>query len=144
MTEKMNAAERTQAPARMVQTAQRGTRIQNQAVTPTSELPTAVAANQLDPRRAGRVGDVKAAIAAARAADMPILFHCGSLYGWLRDWMGLENLSIALMTDRDWVEEMMEHITRMDLELIERHIPCLLYTSPSPRDGLLSRMPSSA
>ena len=27
---------------------------------------------------------------------------------------------------------------------IAPHIPCLLYTSPSPRDGLLSRMPSSA
>ena len=26
----------------------------------------------------------------------------------------------------------------------ELHIYCLLYTSPSPRDGLLSRMPSSA
>ena len=25
-----------------------------------------------------------------------------------------------------------------------RNVPCLLYTSPSPRDGLLSRMPSSA
>ena len=25
-----------------------------------------------------------------------------------------------------------------------QHSPCLLYTSPSPRDGLLSRMPSSA
>ena len=24
------------------------------------------------------------------------------------------------------------------------HMACLLYTSPSPRDGLLSRMPSSA
>ena len=24
------------------------------------------------------------------------------------------------------------------------HVVCLLYTSPSPRDGLLSRMPSSA
>ena len=24
------------------------------------------------------------------------------------------------------------------------HMSCLLYTSPSPRDGLLSRMPSSA
>ena len=24
------------------------------------------------------------------------------------------------------------------------YAPCLLYTSPSPRDGLLSRMPSSA
>ena len=26
----------------------------------------------------------------------------------------------------------------------EMYWPCLLYTSPSPRDGLLSRMPSSA
>ena len=26
----------------------------------------------------------------------------------------------------------------------KRHVFCLLYTSPSPRDGLLSRMPSSA
>ena len=25
-----------------------------------------------------------------------------------------------------------------------KYISCLLYTSPSPRDGLLSRMPSSA
>ena len=25
-----------------------------------------------------------------------------------------------------------------------QHLACLLYTSPSPRDGLLSRMPSSA
>ena len=31
------------------------------------------------------------------------------------------------------------------LERARHHnIPCLLYTSPSPRDGLLSRMPSSA
>ena len=29
-------------------------------------------------------------------------------------------------------------------ELVARAIHCLLYTSPSPRDGLLSRMPSSA
>ena len=28
--------------------------------------------------------------------------------------------------------------------LDEPRLPCLLYTSPSPRDGLLSRMPSSA
>ena len=27
---------------------------------------------------------------------------------------------------------------------IDLHHTCLLYTSPSPRDGLLSRMPSSA
>ena len=27
---------------------------------------------------------------------------------------------------------------------IKRFLPCLLYTSPSPRDATLSRMPSSA
>ena len=27
---------------------------------------------------------------------------------------------------------------------LKKHTACLLYTSPSPRDGLLSRMPSSA
>ena len=30
------------------------------------------------------------------------------------------------------------------IDEITEHITCLLYTSPSPRDGLLSRMPSSA
>ena len=37
---------------------------------------------------------------------------------------------------------------RLDVECLECELadlgPCLLYTSPSPRDGLLSRMPSSA
>ena len=33
--------------------------------------------------------------------------------------------------------------TNTNLQLVEQ-IVCLLYTSPSPRDGLLSRMPSSA
>ena len=30
------------------------------------------------------------------------------------------------------------------LDNLELQLTCLLYTSPSPRDGLLSRMPSSA
>ena len=33
---------------------------------------------------------------------------------------------------------------RLNLEARAPSKPCLLYTSPSPRDGLLSRMPSSA
>ena len=45
-------------------------------------------------------------------------------------------------------------VARMCNEVVPAHkeflrarqtpVPCLLYTSPSPRDGLLSRMPSSA
>ena len=31
-----------------------------------------------------------------------------------------------------------------DKSSLEKHISCLLYTSPSPRDATLSRMPSSA
>ena len=33
---------------------------------------------------------------------------------------------------------------KRDAEIINEQEICLLYTSPSPRDGLLSRMPSSA
>ena len=31
-----------------------------------------------------------------------------------------------------------------EMNFLDATCPCLLYTSPSPRDGLLSRMPSSA
>ena len=32
----------------------------------------------------------------------------------------------------------------IEYEVLDLSVDCLLYTSPSPRDGLLSRMPSSA
>ena len=38
-------------------------------------------------------------------------------------------------------EHIRERIAQFDNKL---YLDCLLYTSPSPRDGLLSRMPSSA
>ena len=49
-------------------------------------------------------------------------------------------------------DNVMNFYSRDDLEMIfefelsdaVRNYDCLLYTSPSPRDGLLSRMPSSA
>ena len=47
-------------------------------------------------------------------------------------------IKVQDFSGRDYVER--------DLMLIKVNAPkgCLLYTSPSPRDGLLSRMPSSA
>ena len=48
------------------------------------------------------------------------------------------------ITDDNEPQEISER-DRKENELIEYQINnCLLYTSPSPRDGLLSRMPSSA
>jgi Asp-tRNA(Asn)/Glu-tRNA(Gln) amidotransferase C subunit len=43
--------------------------------------------------------------------------------------------------------EKLENLAMLEVEDKEKmaeDLACLLYTSPSPRDGLLSRMPSSA
>ena len=43
------------------------------------------------------------------------------------------------------LEAALEQLTDQNREIVVARIwGCLLYTSPSPRDGLLSRMPSSA
>ena len=57
-----------------------------------------------------------------------------------------ENIPINLITAVPSIETF-ENIKKGKYEvsrLNERYQNCLLYTSPSPRDGLLSRMPSSA
>src|SRR5680860_437085 len=48
-------------------------------------------------------------------------------------------LTAAYTADR---EVLFDFITSKNF--LQNRIACLLYTSPSPRDGLLSRMPSSA
>ena len=49
--------------------------------------------------------------------------------------VGVDNAELA-----DWIHKNLPY----DQLILEYYTPCLLYTSPSPRDGLLSRMPSSA
>ena len=59
--------------------------------------------------------------------------------------LSLLPLSGAALAQDDVVEEVIvtgSFIRRT--EGFQSASPCLLYTSPSPRDGLLSRMPSSA
>jgi uroporphyrinogen-III decarboxylase len=80
---------------------------------------------RLDVDADGRIGDCVAFAASARQRGSPLFFHAGSLFGWLRNWMGLEGLCLALMTERKWVEEMMDHLTHMTLSLIERALPGL-------------------
>ena len=54
----------------------------------------------------------------------------------------------AAWADRITFEEIKEKTGKSESDVIKimrKNLkPCLLYTSPSPRDGLLSRMPSSA
>jgi len=50
----------------------------------------------------------------------PLGISVGSLYGWLRNWMGVEGISIALYRDPDWIEEMMDALTELWIEIIRR------------------------
>ncbi len=75
---------------------------------------------RLDPDTPGRIGDLQRTVSAARISGKPCVFDAGSLYGWLRNWMGVEGLSYALMTERPWVERMMDHLTFLTLTLCER------------------------
>ena len=59
------------------------------------------------------------------------------------------NLTLSKPADLALTESLRAMETRLETSRVQmrgvtRELDCLLYTSPSPRDGLLSRMPSSA
>ena len=64
------------------------------------------------------------------------------LYGWEKpDWFNTDKIKEELSYNRNNVFPYIQK----ECEHVHNHVGvCLLYTSPSPRDGLLSRMPSSA
>ncbi|OGS27008.1 MAG: hypothetical protein A2297_02980 [Elusimicrobia bacterium RIFOXYB2_FULL_48_7] len=78
---------------------------------------------RLDFTTEGRIGDIKKAVKEAHETGMPLKLSSASLYGWLRDWMGVENFSIAVMTEKEWVEEMMQHILQLTVGIIEKALP---------------------
>ncbi|MFZ5517799.1 MAG: uroporphyrinogen decarboxylase family protein [Candidatus Zhuqueibacterota bacterium] len=80
-------------------------------------------AERLNFKDDSRIGDIPAVIEKSKQTGLPLRFDAGSLYGWLRNWMGVENVSIAMMTERDWIEEMMDHFTEMTLYLIDKTLP---------------------
>lgn len=54
--------------------------------------------------------------------DYPLGVNVGSLFGWIRDWMGFEQVSYMCMDDPDWIEEMMEYLTDFILTIIDRAV----------------------
>lgn len=78
---------------------------------------------RLDMQHPGRIGDVGATLHTAQNSGRPTIFHAGSLYGWLRNWMGLEAFSYALMEDRPWIEEMMDHLVELTLAVLRSAVP---------------------
>ena len=89
-----------------------------------------------------RLVDYKAHVHHCAATEIAEAFT-----GILRE-HGLHTLGIPAGLDRSWVAgfdgTLVVDSPDVPAPELENLDACLLYTSPSPRDGLLSRMPSSA
>ena len=76
---------------------------------------------RIDPEAPERyTWDVDAMAAKLNASDKPTILGVGSLFGWIRNWMGFENLAMASIDDPDWVEEMVDYLADFILATCEQ------------------------
>lgn len=54
----------------------------------------------------------------ARNSTRPLQIWFGSFIGWVRDWVGFENLAYLSIDDPDLVEEMVAHLSLMSQQLL--------------------------
>lgn len=52
--------------------------------------------------------------------DHPVFLYAGSLFGWLRDWMGLENIALVVYDDPGWFEEMVVTVADVQIAVLEK------------------------
>ena len=52
----------------------------------------------------------------------PLRISGGSIFGWLRNWMGLEGIAKALYDDPEWVQEMMNYIADFVIATVRRAV----------------------
>lgn len=52
--------------------------------------------------------------------DYPLVLPGGSLYGWLRNWMGMEQLAYVVYDDPAWFEEMVETVADCIIGVLTR------------------------
>lgn len=55
-----------------------------------------------------------------RDRDFPLGIYAGSMFGWLRNCIGIENISIMLYDDPYLVHEMIDHITEMATIILKK------------------------
>jgi len=52
-------------------------------------------------------------------SDLPVGINCGSYLGWIRNWVGFENIAVMAYDDRDLVAEMVEHVSDLIYRMLE-------------------------
>lgn len=78
---------------------------------------------RLDPSAPGRVPPSDELLKwKAQSPDKPVGLPGGSLFGWIRNWMGFENICYMVMDDPGLIEDIMEYLTDFILAVLERPI----------------------
>jgi len=62
--------------------------------------------------------ELRAKEAMSRTSINPVAVYFGSFIGWIRDWVGFQNLAYMSVDDPDLVEEMVAHLAMMALKLL--------------------------
>ena len=52
--------------------------------------------------------------------DEPVMLNVGGLFGYIREWMGVEHLLYLFYDDPNLVEDMMEHMAYLQAEMVSR------------------------
>jgi len=73
-----------------------------------------------DPRRYPRNWDECVRLWRDESRELPILLPGGSFYGWIRNWMGLEAVSLVVYDDPAWFEEMVTAVADCIIGVLDR------------------------
>eukprot|EP01016_Furgasonia_blochmanni_P004353 TRINITY_DN11687_c0_g1_i3.p1 TRINITY_DN11687_c0_g1~~TRINITY_DN11687_c0_g1_i3.p1 ORF type:complete len:256 (-),score=30.54 TRINITY_DN11687_c0_g1_i3:11-778(-) len=93
---------------------------------------------------AGSMGGYGSPMGGSAGADSPMGYNVGGHPGYGQATPGGYGGSQFKPPARSLTKDELEEKAESAFFFYDRDKSCLLYTSPSPRDGLLSRMPSSA
>jgi uroporphyrinogen decarboxylase len=78
---------------------------------------------RLQPDPARIPADIDAAIARAQASGLPIAVETGSLMGWIRNWLGVENLAYFMYDHEDLYAEMVMTIADLVCWSLHQTLP---------------------
>ncbi len=70
------------------------------------------------PARALSEAELRAGEEMSRTTTNPVEVYFGSFIGWVRDWIGFENIALMSIDDPDLLEEMVAHLSQMLLALL--------------------------
>ena len=54
--------------------------------------------------------------------DYPLSIFGGSIFGWIRNWMGIERIARTLYDDPDWIHEMMDYLAEFLVAVLQRAV----------------------